>query len=507
MPASTASTNTTWMTRQSLRRPPGAALGPGSLSIRDGAAVVAGLRFVAGPTQLVNASPQLAHLGALTGDLLAQQSGGEHEEAEDHAGLDDGPDPALTDALEPEPAERQHPGQDAEEADERAEHPEQQQRLLAEAQLEPHRQHVEHADRNAVPGGELRLAGVPRVERDRDLVDLISLRMREHDHVAVPVRAHGELVHDLAPVRLDGVQILHPHVEQRAAQPVVDVRNERLLVDAFFEPRDHVRLVRQNWPDQTRDVLRLELEVGRVEDEHVAACGEVARPQRVSDAAARAVAREPEERVPRDELLEHRPGRILRAVVDDDDLEADVGRGAEDGVRLLHEERQVLRLVLGGHQHAHVHLLARLAPPGSGERRHRNGADGHTRLRIRAERTPSWSRYFATVRLAICTPLSFRMFTIAWSVSGCFGSSFSTSFWIWSLMPRADTSSPAVVLSPEEKKNLSGSTPRGVWTNFSFVTRLTVDSCMLITSATSRRVSGLRCCTPFSKKSRCRSTM
>ena len=41
----------------------------------------------------------------------------------------------------------------------------------------------------------------------------------------------------------------------------------------------------------------------------------------------------------------------------------------------------------------------------------------------------------------------------------------------------------------------------------SFVTRLTVDSCMLMTSATSRSVSGLRYCTPFSKKSRCRSTM
>ena len=39
---------------------------------------------------------------------------------------------------------------------------------------------------------------------------------------------------------------------------------------------------------------------------------------------------------------------------------------------------------------------------------------------------------------------------------------------------------------------MSGSTPRGVWTYFSLVTRLTVDSCMLITSATSRSVSGLR---------------
>ena len=38
---------------------------------------------------------------------------------------------------------------------------------------------------------------------------------------------------------------------------------------------------------------------------------------------------------------------------------------------------------------------------------------GHTRLRMRAESTPSWSRYFATVRRAIWTPLSLRMLTIA----------------------------------------------------------------------------------------------
>ncbi len=74
-------------------------------------------------------------------------------------------------------------------------------------------------------------------------------------------------------------------------------------------------------------------------------------------------------------------------------------------------------------------------------------------------------------------------------------------------MERALASSPEAVDSALEKKNLSGRTPRGVWTYFSLVTRLTVDSCMLMTSATSRRVSGLRYSMPFSKKSRCRSTM
>src|SRR2546427_6967583 len=45
---------------------------------------------------------------------------------------------------------------------------------------------------------------------------------------------------------------------------------------------------------------------------------------------------------------------------------------------------------------------------------------------------------------------------------------------------------------PLEKKNLSGRRPRGVCTYFSFVTRLMVLSCMLMTSATSRRVSGFK---------------
>ncbi len=104
-------------------------------------------------------------------------------------------------------------------------------------------------------------------------------------------------------------------------------------------------------------------------------------------------------------------------------------------------------------------------------------------------------------------PSRLSMSTIAWSVSGFLVSSSPTSFLMRALMPRAETSSPESVDRPLEKKNLRGNTPRGVCTYFWFVTRDTVDSCMLMTSATSRRVSGLRCSIPSSKKSRCRSTM
>src|SRR5256884_565268 len=178
-----------------------------------------------------------------------------------------------------------------------------------------------------------------------------------------------------------------------------------------------------------------------------------------------------------------------------------VGRVVEDG---LHEVGNVARAILqvGGIEDEHP------AAGGVGAGREgRAGGEAHSRLRMRAGRMLSWSRYFATVRRAILTPFCANISTICWSVSGFLGSSSATIFWICARMARALASSPVVVERPLEKKNLSGRRPRGVCTYFSFVTRLTVLSCMLMTSATSRRVSGFRYSTPFSKNSRCRSTM
>src|SRR5205085_11629397 len=100
-------------------------------------------------------------------------------------------------------------------------------------------------------------------------------------------------------------------------------------------------------------------------------------------------------------------GLVGRAVVDDDHLENDVRYSAERRLRLLHEERQILRLVLGGDENGDVGL-------GRGTRdegRWNRCAHGallpqgrtHTRFRIRADSTPNWSRYLATVRRAIWT--------------------------------------------------------------------------------------------------------
>jgi hypothetical protein len=60
------------------------------------------------------------------------------------------------------------------------------------------------------------------------------------------------------------------------------------------------------------------------------------------------------------------------------------------------------------------------------------------------------------------TPRCSNSATICWSVSGFRVSSSLTSFLICARMERALASSPLAVLSPLEKKNLSGRSPRGV---------------------------------------------
>ena len=86
-------------------------------------------------------------------------------------------------------------------------------------------------------------------------------------------------------------------------------------------------------------------------------------------------------------------------------------------------------------------------------------------------------------------PSSARASAISWSEYGCCVSSASIIRLIWSLMP-----------SEAVKKWLNGTTsPFGSMTYFSAVARLTVDSCIPISSPTSARVSGTRCWTPWTR--------
>src|SRR5256885_149638 len=138
------------------------------------------------------------------------------------------------------------------------------------------------------------------------------------------------------------------------------------------------------------------------------------RNQRVGDATGGAVGGDPHPGVLAGELLQHRPGGVVAAVVHDHQL-AGVRQRTERGVRLADQIGEILRLVPGGHEDAHV-----------GERR--RGGEAHSRLRIRAGRMLSWSRYLATVRRAMRTPRLADSSTICWSVRGVLGSSFATSF-------------------------------------------------------------------------------
>ncbi len=105
-------------------------------------------------------------------------------------------------------------------------------------------------------------------------------------------------------------------------------------------------------------------------------------------------------------------------------------------------------------------------------------------------------------------PRAFRTSTICWSLSGAAGSSSLIIFWITSLTVSDETSAPvAVVEKPVVKKNFIGKMPCGVCMYLLVVTRLIVDSCMPMSSATSLSTMGFRCEMPWSRNSRWNFTM
>src|SRR5947207_2228766 len=445
---------------------------PGAVRRRRGRAPALGVSRASVPTvPSVGRAPQRADLLAQPREHLAHEP--EHQEhqpgeSEQQHQIEKRP-VAL---LEHETLDQRVDGdQEAEEDQHGPGHAEEQHRLAPEAELEPHGEKVQYPDGNATDP-ELRLPRPARQERHWPLGEAEALGRGDHPHEAMPVGPGGEAVHHFPPIRLDRVQIGDPDAEQPAAQPVVHPRDEPFLVVALLRADDHVGRVVEDGLHEVGNVARAILQVGGIEDEHPAAGGVGAGREGVGDAALTAVGHDPQERVLGREVPQRVRGAVSAAVVDDDDL-ARIREREEGLTRLPHELRQILGLVLRRDQDAHV-------------REGRAGGEAHSRLRMRAGRMLSWSRYFATVRRAILTPFCANISTICWSVSGFLGSSSATIFWICARMARALASSPVVVERPLEKKNLSGRRPRGVCTYFSFVTRLTVLSCMLMTSAASR---------------------
>ena len=103
---------------------------------------------------------------------------------------------------------------------------------------------------------------------------------------------------------------------------------------------------------------------------------------------------------------------------------------------------------------------------------------------------PSSSRYLATVRRAITRARPLRIWATSWSLSGLEGSSLARRSWIIFFTEMDDTISPSPEAMPLWKKNFSSNRPCGVSTYLLVVTRLMVDSCMPMSSPTSRSESG-----------------
>ena len=89
-----------------------------------------------------------------------------------------------------------------------------------------------------------------------------------------------------------------------------------------------------------------------------------------------------------------------------------------------------------------------------------------------------------------------------WSLKGRFGSSALIISRIFLRTLSAETSSPSELRRLDVKKYLSSKIPCGVWAYLLAVARLTVDSCMPMSLATSFSTSGRRCETPCSRNSR-----
>src|SRR6185295_3481547 len=129
------------------------------------------------------------------------------------------------------------------------------------------------------------------------------------------------------------------------------------------------------------------------------------------------------------------------------------------------------------HRHLHWH------PPASSAQ---NGC-----LRFEEGRIPIISRYFATVRRAMSTFSLPSISAMYWSLYGWRASSAWMISRIRCLTLSEETSSPPPARRLEVKKNLSSTVPCGVCTYLPEVARLTVDSCMPMSFATSFSTRGL----------------
>src|SRR6266566_3308725 len=159
---------------------------------------------------------------------LPHESKAEQHHARDHEHHDQVEERAETEVRGAKAQIQRHEANDeAHREEHRPDHAEKQHRFAREADLEPDGHQIEHAHRNT-SDPEFRATRAPRMHRHRPLGEAEPLRGGDHHHEAMPIGPHRYDVHDLAAIRLHGVQVLHPHAEQPTAQRVVNPRNEAL---------------------------------------------------------------------------------------------------------------------------------------------------------------------------------------------------------------------------------------------------------------------------------------
>jgi len=105
-----------------------------------------------------------------------------------------------------------------------------------------------------------------------DLRDRIPLFVRQHQQEPMPIVPQPDLVQEARPEALHGVHVGDGDPEELVAQPVVQGRDESLLVPPHFPARDHVppflKSLEIPWY-----LLRKVLEVGIEEDDPASICG------------------------------------------------------------------------------------------------------------------------------------------------------------------------------------------------------------------------------------------
>jgi hypothetical protein len=236
--------------------------------------------------------------------------------------------------------------------------------------------------------------------------------VREHDEESVPVVAKLQVVEHLATKDLHRVEVAHGYAEHHAGQPVVYARDQALAILSHLTTADDV-VALLYLGEKARYLVGMVLQV-RVEEYNPVGLGHAcARQQRFGLAEVTRMALQ----LQAVHASTFADGGLVRSVggsvVHEDDLAVEA-MAAEGRLELPKEYGYVVPLIECGNDYGEVAAQAGLdGLDVCGSLFRSVGDAAHTRLRMRADRIPSWSRYFATVRRAMLIPSRFNMSTIA----------------------------------------------------------------------------------------------